>query len=265
MNTDITDPTYKRGLDKLKQVEGVAHPSIVESMKDIAPDLADLAIRFVYGDVYDRSGLTLRERQLITVAALAALGNARPQLKFHLLGALNVGCTASELVALMIHLVVYAGFPSGLNGVFALKEAFAEKGVIFTPQSTHVLRSRYEAGLAALQQIDGQAGEKVIESLRDISPDLGRLIIEFAFGDVYTRTDMCLLDRELVTIAALAAMGTATPQLKVHIHGLFNVGGSMTQLTETIIHIAAYAGFPAAINAMLAAKEVAAERVHAGQ
>lgn len=260
MNADITDLTYRRGLDNLTQVEGVAHPSIVEAMKDIAPDLADLAIRFVYGNIYSRSGLTLRERQLITVAALAALGNAKPQLKFHVLGALNVGCSPDELVELMIHIVVYAGFPAGLNGVFAIKEAFADKGLAFSSKSTEPLSSRYEAGWAALQQIDGQAGEKVIESLRDISPDLGRLIIEFAFGEVYTRSDLGLLDRELVTIAALAAMGTATPQLKVHIHGLFNVGGNSTQLTETIIHIAAYAGFPAALNAMLAARDVVAER-----
>lgn len=255
-----TDTTYLQGIDNLRRVEGLEHPSIITALGDIAPDLADLAIRFVYGDVYGRPGLSLRERQLATVAALAALGHARPQLKFHLLGALNVGCTATELIEVMIHLVVYAGFPTGLNGIFVVKEALLERGISPSLDSTVPAASRYQAGWDALLRIDGEAGEKVIASLRDIAPDLGRFIIEFGFGDVYTRSGLGLIDRELVTIAALAAMGTAVPQLKVHIHGLLNVGGSHEQLTETIIHVAAYAGFPAAINAMLAAKDVLAER-----
>lgn len=255
-----TDHAYLQGIATLMHVEGTNTPSIIHAMKDIAPDLADLAIRFVYGDLYNRPGLTLRERQLATVAVLAVLGNAKPQLKFHILAALNVGCTPTELIEVMIHLVVYAGFPVGLNGMFTVKEALADKGITPSLPITEPGRSRYQSGWDALLKVDGHAGEKVIESLRDISPDLGRLIIEFGFGDVYTREGLRLVDRELVTIAALTALGTATPQLKVHIHGLFNVGGSQTQLTETIIHVAAYAGFPAAINAMLAAKEVLIER-----
>jgi 4-carboxymuconolactone decarboxylase len=59
-------------------------------------------------------------------------------------------------------------------------------------------------------------------------------------------------------------MGTATAQLKVHIHGLLNVGGTQEQLTETLIHTAVYAGFPAAINGMLAAQDVLqARQAHA--
>ena len=90
--------------------------------------------------------------------------------------------------------------------------------------------------------------------------DLGRFIIEFGFGDIYTRPGLSLVQRELITVAALAALGTAAPQLKVHVHGFLNVGGTCDQLVEALIHIAAYAGFPAAINAMLAAREILAER-----
>jgi 4-carboxymuconolactone decarboxylase len=96
--------------------------------------------------------------------------------------------------------------------------------------------------------------------LADLAPDLGRFIIEFAFGDVYTRVGLNLVQRELVTVAALAAMGTAAAQIKVHMHGLLNVGGTRDQLVEVLIHVAAYAGFPAAINAMLIAQEVLVER-----
>ena len=256
--------TYLSGLECLRRIEGKQAPSIIDALADIAPDLATMAISFVYGEVYPREHLTLKERQLITVAALAALGNARPQLKFHVHGALNVGCSSGELVELMMHLVVYAGFPAGLNGVFAAQEVFHECGVAPAPVPTAAAAtapdSRFRRGWEALMHIDGHAGEKVIASLAELAPDLGRFVIEFGFGDIYTRPGLDLIQRELITVAALAAMGTAMPQMKVHMHGLLNVGGTRDQLVEALIHMAAYAGFPAAINALLAAKEVLAER-----
>jgi len=268
-NTPMDSITYRSGLECLRRIEGTQQPSIIDGLADIAPDLATLAISFVYGEIYPRGHLTLKDRQLITVAALAALGNARPQLKFHLAGALNVGCSSEELVELMMHLVVYAGFPAGLNGVFAAQEVFRERGVAHapapsaTPTADPARDARFRAGWEALMYIDGHAGEKVIASLADLAPDLGRFIIEFGFGDIYTRPGLDLVQRELITVAALAAMGTAVPQLKVHVHGLLNVGGTRDQLVEALIHVAAYAGFPAAINALLAAKDVLAEREQA--
>jgi len=71
--------------------------------------------------------LSLKEREIATVAALAALGNAQPQLKVHIHGALNVGCTRQDIVEIMIQMAVYAGFPAALNGIFAAKEVFAER------------------------------------------------------------------------------------------------------------------------------------------
>jgi 4-carboxymuconolactone decarboxylase len=98
-----------------------------------------------------------------------------------------------------------------------------------------------------------------------VSPDLGRFIVEFAFGDIYTRPGMDLLSRELVTVAALTAMGSATPQLKVHMNGFLNVGGTTVQLVEIVTHMAAYAGFPRAINGAVAARDVLAQRAAEGR
>ncbi|MQQ99542.1 carboxymuconolactone decarboxylase family protein [Glaciimonas soli] len=120
-------------------------------------------------------------------------------------------------------------------------------------------QNRYERGVQRLKEVDDIAGENVITSLSDISPDLGRYIIEFGFGDIYSRSGLSLQQRELATIAALTAMGTAQPQLKVHLHAGLNVGLSRTEITETILQMALYAGFPAALNAMFAAKEIFAE------
>ncbi|WP_211482518.1 carboxymuconolactone decarboxylase family protein [Collimonas sp. OK607] len=120
-------------------------------------------------------------------------------------------------------------------------------------------QSTYERGLQRLKEVDDIAGEKVIDSLADISPDLGRYVIEFGFGEIYSRPGLSLQQRELATVAALTAMGTAQPQLKVHLAAALNVGLSRLEITETIIQMALYAGFPAALNGMFAAKEVFAE------
>lgn len=124
---------------------------------------------------------------------------------------------------------------------------------------------RYDRGLEKLREIDGEAGERVIESLKDVAPDLGRYMIEFPFGDVYRRPGLDLKSREVATVAALTALGNAAPQLKVHIHGALNVGCSRQEIVEVIIQMAVYAGFPAALNGMAAAKEVFKGRDLAGQ
>ena len=118
------------------------------------------------------------------------------------------------------------------------------------------MTDRFERGLENLRRIDGEAGEKVIESLQDVSPDLARYTIEYPFADIYARPGLELREREIATIAALTAMGTAQPQLKVHIQAGLNVGLTKSEVEEIIIQMSVYAGFPAALNGMQAAKKV---------
>jgi 4-carboxymuconolactone decarboxylase len=117
-------------------------------------------------------------------------------------------------------------------------------------------QDRYEIGRARLAEIDGEAGQRVIAGLANIAPDLGRYIIEFAFGDVYNRPGLDLKTRELATVAALVAMGTARPQLEVHLKAAMNVGASREELVEIMIQMALYAGFPASLNGIAALQAV---------
>lgn len=93
--------------------------------------------------------------------------------------------------------------------------------------------SRYQRGLAKLKEIDGEAGERVVESLAGIAPDFARYLVEFPFGDIYSRPGLDLKSREIAVVAALTALGNAAPQLKVHVHGALNVGASRTEIIET--------------------------------
>lgn len=117
------------GESTLAAITGGTGTAVVESLKDIAPDLAEWIISFSYGDVMARPGLDLRSRQFATVAALTAMGTATPQLKVHIHGALNVGCQPSEIIEVILQMAVYAGFPAAINGLNVAREVFQERGV----------------------------------------------------------------------------------------------------------------------------------------
>ena len=116
--------------------------------------------------------------------------------------------------------------------------------------------SRLARGQRMLSAIDGRAGENVIQSLADIAPDFAQYLLEFGFGDIYARPGLDLRSREIATIAALTAIGHAQPQLKVHLAAGLNVGLTREEIVETIMQMALYAGFPAALNGLFAAREV---------
>lgn len=122
------------------------------------------------------------------------------------------------------------------------------------------MNERYERGLRKLGEIDGKQGEQIVAALQDVAPDFARYVVEFPFGDIYSRPGLDLRTREIATVAALTAMGTAPTQLKVHIHGALNVGCTRTEIIEVIMQMAVFAGFPAALNGLAAAKAVFAER-----
>lgn len=116
-----------------------------------------------------------------------------------------------------------------------------------------------QRGLDKLNEVDGAQGEAVMQALADIAPDLGKYIIGFAFGEIYGREHLDLRQRELITLAALAAQGGCEKQLKVHIHASLNVGLSRAQIIEVFMQCIPYLGFPKVLNAVFVAKEVFAE------
>lgn len=121
---------------------------------------------------------------------------------------------------------------------------------------------RYLRGWEQLMLVDGEGGERVIESLKDIAPDLGKYVVEFAFGDIYARKGLDLKQRQLVTISALTTQGGCEPQLNVHINAALNVGLSSNEIIEAIMHCVPYTGFPRVLNAVFVAKQVFEERTH---
>jgi 4-carboxymuconolactone decarboxylase len=110
--------------------------------------------------------------------------------------------------------------------------------------------SRYERGAAIAAQLSGRPFEGVGGEIAALAPDFARMTIEFPFGDLYSRPAASLRTREIAAVAALAALGTALPQLRVHVGCALNAGVGREELIEILMQTAVYAGFPAALGAL---------------
>lgn len=117
---------------------------------------------------------------------------------------------------------------------------------------------RLERGRERLREVHGDRALATIESLGD----LGRLIVETAYGDVYSRPGLGLRERQIASVAALVATGRSS-QLPVHLRSALKAGVTVEELQEVIIQTATIAGFPPAMNAWSTLKTILAERAEA--
>lgn len=118
---------------------------------------------------------------------------------------------------------------------------------------------RYTRGKAQLLAVDGEAGIQVLDKLGQAFPDFAKYLIEYPFGDIYSRPGLGLREREIAVVAALCALGNAAAQLKVHVHAALHVGCTPSEILEIVMQMSVYAGFPAALNGLAIVREVFSE------
>jgi 4-carboxymuconolactone decarboxylase len=121
---------FDRGLETLNRINSDAAPLVLDSLADVSPELAHQIVSFGFGEIYNRPALPPRDRQLLTLGILTALGGCEPQLEVHINTALNVGLIPEEIVEALLHAAGYAGFPRALNATFVAKKVFAERGLL---------------------------------------------------------------------------------------------------------------------------------------
>lgn len=145
------DPRMKKALEMLHAIEDKdAADAVVSVLNELAPDYARATVAYAFGDTYARTKqLALRDREITTIAALAAMGNALPQLKVHIRSGLKVGLTQQEIVEIIGHVGVYAGFPAAANAYFAMKEALSESAAARKAAATASGTAKMESGKAA--------------------------------------------------------------------------------------------------------------------
>jgi 4-carboxymuconolactone decarboxylase len=118
---------YDRGLGSMRAIFGPEIDSALQGLAATSPDLARCLVEFPFGDIYPRPGLDVKTREMLTVAALTVLGYPQPELREHIRGALNVGCTRDEILEIILQMAVYAGFPAALEAVKTAAAVFGEK------------------------------------------------------------------------------------------------------------------------------------------
>ncbi len=117
----------ERGKQRINELVEGGDQAVLKGLGKVAPDLANYVLEFIFGELYSRDGFDMKTKQMLTVTTLATLGNAKPQLAYHINGALNLGITREDIINIMTHISGYAGFPAALNGVSTAKEVFAER------------------------------------------------------------------------------------------------------------------------------------------
>ncbi|GKT04113.1 carboxymuconolactone decarboxylase family protein [Furfurilactobacillus entadae] len=124
----MTEQTrLERGQKRLQEVDANAATSVMTALADIAPDVATYIEEFAFGDIYSRPGLSLKQRELITITSLLTQGDTAAQLRVHINGCLNVGLSRQEVVEAIIQCLPYVGFPKVLNALTVTKQVFNER------------------------------------------------------------------------------------------------------------------------------------------
>lgn len=219
-----------------------------QTMRDVAPGLADYTDRVLFGEVWERPGLALRDRSLVTVSSLIAGGRAT-QLTSHLRIGLENGLTPAELSEVITHLAFYSGWPNAVSAVAVAHDVFKAQGVDFA-----TLAPSPGAPLP-LPASDVTRAATVRETMAPIVPALADYTNRVLFEDLWRRPGLSARDRSLATIAALITSGD-TPQLEFHLRRGLENGLKRDEIAEAINHLAFYAGWPRATAAVSVMKSV---------
>jgi 4-carboxymuconolactone decarboxylase len=221
----------------------VAPPAVYE----IAPGLGHFTDDVLFGEVWERSELSPRDRSLVTVATLVATGKAA-QTGNHIRRALDNGVKPEEIGELITHLAFYSGWPNAMSAVTETKKVFEESG-IGSVASSDAARVHLEAAAEAAR------ASMVDTNVSPTASALAELTNRVLFGDLWQRPDLSARDRSLVTMVALVAIGQPE-QLPFHANRAMDNGLTRQEASEVVTHVAFYAGWPRAMSAVPVLKKV---------
>lgn len=213
----------------------------------LSPGLAQLTDDVLYGDVWNRSELSPRDRSLVTLSSLIATGKTA-QLAGHLGRAFANGVQPSEASGLLAHMAIYSGWPSAVSALDVYEQVYTARRV-----DTSALRAVGERLSAPVS--DADRAQDITDRLGSVAPKFTQLTNDVVFGDLWRRPDLTMRDRSLVTIAALAAMGDED-EMRPYVRRGVESGLTRSEITEAVTHVAFYAGWPKATKAMAIVREL---------
>jgi 4-carboxymuconolactone decarboxylase len=237
---------------------GAAEPQAQESkmrqdVKSVAPALDKYTQDRLLGEVWKRSGLSPRDRSVVTLAAMIGRNHAIA-LADHLKLALDHGVTPAEISELITHLAFYAGWATAMAAAAVAKDVFAERNI-----GPDKLPPASAALLPLNEAAEADRAKRVGDLFGSTFPGVTQYTADVLFRDLWLRPDLAPRDRSLVTISALIANGQVA-QLNGHIPIGMSNGLTQPEIAEAITHLAFYVGWPNVFSAMPVAKDVFEKR-----
>lgn len=254
------DERFERGREiRAKFGGGVISDGSVPASGEMAPDLHRIAGEALFGTIWQRPGLELRRREMITLSALTVLQREN-QLTRHVGNALNLGLTPQQVIEVMIHASWYGGVPTAFNAMGVAKGVFDGLGIefeaqrVFDPSETP--DDLYRRGAARREELMGPPpGDGRPGPVTQAERDFNRLSTEYYWGSVWNRPGLTLAERSICTLACLTVLGREGP-LRSHIGGALHIGLTPEEIVEVFIHTCFYGGIPFTRAAIDAANEI---------
>lgn len=261
------DERLARARDVLATLGGGADAARgLEAYFDAQGAVGDYALRFGAGEVWSRPSLARRDRSLVVIALLTALGRER-ELRAHVAGGLHHGLAREEIDEILLQTAVYAGVPFALGAVAVANEVFAARDG--APQRRDAPArlapadgaTRRAAGADVLRTLLAQRERDmpaVLDATLAALGEMGRCVVDTAFGEVWSRPGLSRRDRSLVVVAVLTALSQPR-ELETHVRGALHHGVTQAELEELMLTAVVYAGFPRAIEGLHAARRAIGE------
>ncbi len=224
-----------------------------DDVRAVSPALANYTRDTIVGDLWNRPGLSPRDRSVVTVAALIARAQTIGMSHYFNL-ALENGVKPAEIAEIITHLAFYSGWSNAFFAVQVVKDIFAERdiGAEQLPQEPVQLLRLDEASenqrASAVQANFGEVSQGAVDYTRDV-----------LFRDLWLRPDLAPRDRSLITVAALVASGQVA-QITYHLNRAMDNGLTQAEASEMLAHLAFYTGWPCVFSAMPVVKDVFADR-----
>jgi 4-carboxymuconolactone decarboxylase len=226
-----------------------------EEIRAVSPALERYMRVTLQGDLWNRPGLTPRDRSLVTVAALIAR-NQTVELPGQLNLALDNGLKPGEISELITHLAFYSGWANAMSAVVVAKEVFDGRGI--KPEE---LPPALGDLLPLNEAAETQRATQVEKNFGSVAPGVVQYTTDVLFRDLWLRPALAPRDRSLVTVSALIATGQVA-QVTYHLNRAMDNGLTEPQAAEVLTHLAFYAGWPNVFSALPVAKDVFEKRPH---
>src|SRR5258707_3071322 len=222
-----------------------------EDVRMVAPALEKYAQGTLLGDVWKRPGLSVRDRSVVTLAALIAR-NQTVEMAYYLNVALDNGVKPAEISEIITHLAFYSGWANATAAVAVAKDVFTKRGI----------RSDQPASgehLPIDEAAEAQRAARVEQDVGPVAPGLVQYTSDLLFHDLWLRPALAPRDRSLITVSALIASGQVA-QITYHLNRAMDNGLTKAQASEMLTHLAFYAGWPKVFSAIPVVKGVFEKR-----